>query len=1630
MNNDSNNYSGLFYLNPLSSWIYELSNFKILDVNTAATLHYGFSKEEFLKLTLVDLDPQSNRMELLTRHENINKEQGLISFGTETHQTKQGLLLQVETNGYFINYDNQECILVTCQEVTDDQNRNELSTGTRAESHYISTISISKIGYWHMDFNTSVFTWSDAKYAIWGRTRENFEVSYENFAKTVHPSDLPAFEKELASVYEGAGNLDYTSRIILPDGSIRWVHELGRIIKDDAGKLVAFEGTTQDVTQQKQEELRLRLLESVITHTSDAIVISSIESGNDPSPRIIYVNNAFTKMTGYESHEIIGKSPKLFQGPESNREELQKLSLAIKNWEPCKITVINYKKDGSEFWVNYSVVPVADEKGWFTHWVAIERDVTEQKLIELEKELLGQISQAFNSENEYKSAAQKLCTLLGEFGKFDWVELWTTNLDKTQMHVFSHYLKSDSDYAHSNYSTNGNNYHIPEGLAGKVYVERKKVICSDKESLNKLVQNKELHIIGLNAIIGIPLLFDNEIVGILKIGTKFNEDYLKKYTRIFDRLEQYVGAELNRKKVENDLTHLFDAIPDILCLLSLEGEFLKINKAGCDLLGYQEEEIIGQHFTQFMRNDDRIKISGKLQELKAGQTTFEFENRFITKSGGIIWLSWFGNASFSEELIYATGKNSTTEKNLKELNRQAARLARIGNGEINLVENTIFWSDEMHQLYETNPKTFVPTFENTSQFYRSDFDELIQCSINECIANGTAIDIEVVLITATKKELWIRMLGIGEFLDGKCHRIYGSIQDINERKEAEIRLQSFSNDLPGVVFQYYIYPDGTDSLKFVTKGAQKLWGFSPEEVMHDNQCIWQGARATGDEDKIRKSVIDSIAFRKQWTVRYNYRMPSGEIATHLGFGTPNFIADGTIIFNSLILDVTNETKSEQLLEQVSKVAKIGSWEYDFTTQRFFWSDIVHQIAETTPETYIPELTSAIQFFDHDFRGILESKLYECMKYGTSVDFEAKITTNNKNNRWIRVLGNAERQGERTTKVYGSIQDIHLAKSLEIQISEILGSISDAFYALDKDWKFTYFNKEAEILLKETEKDTIGKIIWDLFPSIIGTKMDEVFRFVTQNKAPSTFEYLFTDDGIWYEVSVYPSSDGIAVYFKNIQERKSNAENLVKAFNEKNRILESIGDSFFAVDNDWIVTYWNNRAEVVFKRKREDIVGKNLLLEYPDYTDALFHEMYHKAMDTRTAVTFEDYLAVSNMWFEVSVYPSEDGLSIYFKDNTLKILGNLELVLANERFEKVTEATEDVIWDWDLVNKTHFRSKAIERFFGKGSSKTYANNDFWVANFHKEDIVMLQNSLTNAVNDTTSDRWELEYRILNAEGQIIYIIDRGVITREENGKAVRMVGAMTDISEQKHLQFQLNELNKSLQQYATELERSNKELEQFAFVASHDLQEPLRMISSFMDQLKRKYGNQLDEKAHQYIYFATDGAKRMKQIILDLLDYSRASKPTEGIETVNLNDVLAEYTQLRRKLISEKLAIVTSVQLPTLVTYKAVVTQVIHCLLDNALKYSRKDVPPKIEIMINEDEIEWTFSIKDNGIGIDSQFFDKIFIIFQRLHNKEEHEGTGIGLSIAKRHLEFLGGRIWVDSIIDRGTLFFFTIPKT
>jgi light-regulated signal transduction histidine kinase (bacteriophytochrome) len=259
----------------------------------------------------------------------------------------------------------------------------------------------------------------------------------------------------------------------------------------------------------------------------------------------------------------------------------------------------------------------------------------------------------------------------------------------------------------------------------------------------------------------------------------------------------------------------------------------------------------------------------------------------------------------------------------------------------------------------------------------------------------------------------------------------------------------------------------------------------------------------------------------------------------------------------------------------------------------------------------------------------------------------------------------------------------------------------------------------------------------------------------------------------------------------------------------------------------------------------------------------------------------------------------------------------------------------------------------------------------------------------------------------------------------------MIGASRDISKLKESEIQLKTLNNQLEARAKELVASNQELEQFAYVASHDLQEPLRMVSNFLTQIEKKYNDILDEKGKTYIHFAVDGAKRMRLMILDLLEFSRAGRNVDRPEEVDLNVLVKDILNMYQKQIEETKAIVNISDLPTLAIPKTGIRQVFQNLISNSLKYNqlKKGVIPQVSISTKHFETDWQFEVKDNGIGIDSQYFEKIFIIFQRLHDRSEYSGTGIGLAITKKIIENFGGTIWIESEIGKGTSFFFTIPK-
>jgi PAS domain S-box-containing protein len=896
----------------------------------------------------------------------------------------------------------------------------------------------------------------------------------------------------------------------------------------------------RDITKNKQEEHHLKLLESVITNTTDAVMITEAGNLDEPGPRILYLNEAFAKMTGYRTEELLNKTPRILQGPKSQREELKRLSAALHAGQSCEATIINYKKNGEEFWNNFTVSPVSNEKSKITHFIAIQRDVTAKKNDELQKFLLADVNLILNETADLKNALQKVTDRLVSFDAFDIAETWLISTDKNKINLVAKSAKTKEAQLFYHDNANTKSLTKGDGLPGVTLASHSVQVWRDADDNDKFIRRNDAKKAGLKTMYGLPLKYNNEAIGVLVLASRDGQEK-HKFSSLFNAFTTNLGTDIKRKQLEQELNQVFNFAPDAICITGTDGYFKKVNPAVSLLFEYSEEELLKQPLSTFIHPADVAASIEKFQLPSPEKETVYFENRVVTRTGKIKWLSWTSTHATEEGLLFSVAKDITEKKELEQLLNKATNLARIGSWEVDLVKRSLYWSAMTKEIHEVAPD-FEPNISQQTEFYHD--GEAIEQAMEQAIKHGDPFDVELQIVTARGNIKWVRVIGEAEFNNKQCVRLYGSLQDIDSRKQAEI---------------------------------------------------------------------------------------------------------------------------------------------------------------------------------------------------------------------------------------------------------------------------------------------LGK----------------------------------------------------------------------RALEERNIILESIDDAFFAVDKNWVVTYWNNMAERVLAKPREQTLNNNLWKVFPSEIDSESYEKYHLAASTNHAVHFEDHYAPLKKWYEISAYPSDTGLSVFFKDIT--------------------------------------------------------------------------------------DRKEADLRLV--------------------------------------------ELNERLQKHAKDLADSNAELEQFAYVASHDLQEPLRMVTSFLSQLDRKYGEIIDDKGKQYIHFAVDGAKRMRQIILDLLDFSRVGRTEEDVEVVNTNKVVDEILMLYRKQIEELNAEIIVENLPTVHTYKTPVRQVFQNLISNSLKYHQKDVAPVINISYKETKTQYQFTVKDNGIGIDAEFFEKIFIIFQRLHNKDEYSGTGMGLAIAKKIVENLGGKIWVESTEGQGSTFYFTLLK-
>jgi light-regulated signal transduction histidine kinase (bacteriophytochrome) len=260
----------------------------------------------------------------------------------------------------------------------------------------------------------------------------------------------------------------------------------------------------------------------------------------------------------------------------------------------------------------------------------------------------------------------------------------------------------------------------------------------------------------------------------------------------------------------------------------------------------------------------------------------------------------------------------------------------------------------------------------------------------------------------------------------------------------------------------------------------------------------------------------------------------------------------------------------------------------------------------------------------------------------------------------------------------------------------------------------------------------------------------------------------------------------------------------------------------------------------------------------------------------------------------------------------------------------------------------------------------------------------------------------------------------------NGELL-ITSIIRDVTERQRAENELRRTAARLAEQTAELERSNAELQQFAYVASHDLQEPLRMVASYTQLLARRYGDKLDADALEFIDYAVDGARRMQALINDLLAYSRVGTRGAEFAPTDCNALVDQVIADLGAAIEDERAVVTRGDLPTLQADPMQLSQLFQNLIGNAIKFHGERAP-RVEIGAERRGGEWRFSVQDNGIGIDPEYADRIFVIFQRLHSRAEYPGTGIGLAICKKIVERHGGHIWMESAPGEGTTFYFTLP--
>ena len=589
-----------------------------------------------------------------------------------------------------------------------------------------------------------------------------------------------------------------------------------------------------------------------------------------------------------------------------------------------------------------------------------------------------------------------------------------------------------------------------------------------------------------------------------------------------------------------------------------------------------------------------------------------------------------------------------------------------------------------------------------------------------------------------------------------------------------------------------------------------------------------------------------------------------------------------------------------------------------------------------------------------------------------------------------------------------------------------------------DTEIQLFNHAFERLSGYSSAEVEGKKLDMLFPkALLNESRKKIKRSLTERWQTVEIPIMTRDNVIrtvlWNSANIYDSDNktilSTIAQGNDITERIKAESELQRTKNYLENLINYANAPIIVWNSDNEIQLFNHAFEHLTGYTSAEVRGKKLDILFPRASLKESNKKIKHAL-TRNWQTVEIPILTRTkeirtvLWNSANIYDTDNmtQLSTIAQGNdiTERINAELEVRNAKEKLDMALENANIGIWEWNINTDEVIWDERMEKIFGLEPGTFGKTFDAFASLLNEEDLSHVEKSISKALKQDSS--LETVFRIKSVDRKQKYVVSKGHVIRNENGDPVNLVGACFDVTSMREgseqLVLKLNE----------ELLRSNKELEQFAYVASHDLQEPLRMVSSFTQLLSMRYKDKLDTEAQEFIKFAVDGAVWMQNLINALLEYSRVETRGKKLVATDMHEVLGQTINNMSTKIKEKAALITNDHLPVIQADAGQMVQLLQNLIGNAIKFCEKS--PVVHISAAEEKDQYIFKIKDNGIGIEPQYFEKIFQIFQRLHPKEEYGGTGIGLAVCKRIVERHGGKIWVESKPGEGTSFIFTIKKS